>query len=82
MDDRQFEDGGSGGASLAQLALFAVVFFSALAAVEYGSGWFDLARATFDAVGRTEKAVLLAAFIPGVMAAARIASLVNGKARP
>lgn len=78
MDKRHFLDGGRGVPSLLSLAVFAVVFFAAIAAVEFGAGLLDPMRAALAELPASVKAGALAAFILGTMAVIRIAQLLGG----
>lgn len=78
MDRRHFLDGGGSVPSLLSLAVFAVVFFAAIAALEFGAGLVDPMRAALAELPASVKAGALAAFILGTMAVMRIVHLLGG----
>lgn len=81
MDDRDLSDYAGSVPSLVSLALFAIAFFAAILAVEFGTGLIEPVRAALAELPATLKAGALAAFILGVMAIARIAVLLGGGLR-
>lgn len=78
MDERHHLNGEEAVPSLVSLALFAVVFFFGLAAVEFGAGLVDPVRAALAELPATVKAGALGAFVLGLMAVVRIAWLLGG----
>ncbi|MBO6763982.1 hypothetical protein [Maricaulis sp.] len=77
MDDRDLTTGEGGAPTLVSLALFAVIFFSALLVVEFGSDLIEPFRAALAGLPASLKAGTLAAVILGLMAIARIAALLG-----
>lgn len=80
MDDHDLTTGEGGAPTLVSLALFAVIFFSALLAVEFGSDLVEPLRAALAGLPASLKAGALAAVILGLMAIARIAVLLGLRA--
>ena len=81
MDENNLTEHEGGVPTLVSLALFALVFFAAILAVEFGTGLIEPVRTVLADLPATLKAGALAAFILGVMAIARIAVLLRGDAR-
>ncbi|WP_300544516.1 hypothetical protein [Maricaulis sp.] len=78
MQDHDWTDGEGAVPSLVSLALFAIVFVSAIAAVEFGAGLIEPVKAALADLPRSIKAGALAVFILGVMAVVRIGVLLTG----
>ena len=78
MDHHDLTESGYGIPSLVSLGLFAVIFFAAILAVEFGAGLIDPVRAALTELSASVKAGALAAVILGIMAIARIAVLLGG----
>ena len=78
MNEHDMKDGEGNVPSLVSLALFGVVFLSAILVAEFGSGLIEPVRLAVAALPASLKAAALVVVILGAMAIARIAILLGG----